>query len=123
CNAGAVHTWPTAPVSATQRYVRCWTISGHCADCREAWRLHLVTDRFSATSRAPLWQLSEVRRHAASLVSGEQLGRRAPTGLVLEVEVAERLSILVAYYEARIIVLLDGPGRREAAGALGHSPS
>jgi hypothetical protein len=36
-------------------------------------------------------QLREIHRHAARLVLAEQLGRRPPTGLVLEVEVAERL--------------------------------
>ncbi|MGC2632020.1 MAG: hypothetical protein WA265_19030, partial [Rhodomicrobium sp.] len=38
-----------------------------------------------------LRQLGELRRHAAGLVPREQLGRRAPTGLVLEIEIAERL--------------------------------
>jgi len=31
-----------------------------------------------------LRQLGEVRRHAAGLVAGEQLGRRPPTGFLLE---------------------------------------
>jgi hypothetical protein len=43
---------PITSLAAMQRYFRSWTISGHCADCREGWRLHLVTDRFSAASRA-----------------------------------------------------------------------
>ena len=34
-------------------------------------------------------QLREVHRHAAGLVPGEQIGRRAPTGLVLEIEISE----------------------------------
>jgi len=41
--------------------------------------------------------------------------RRAPTGLFLEIEIAERLPDGVLHDEARIVVLLDGPGRREAA--------
>ena len=40
--------------------------------------------------------LGEVRRHSPRLVLGQQLRRRAPTGLVLEVEVAERLPVRVA---------------------------
>ena len=59
--------------------------------------------------------LGEVYRHAAGLVAGEQLGRRAPSGLVLEIEVAERLSILVTDDEAGVVLLFDRPGRREAA--------
>ena len=34
-----------------RRLVTAHEQSGHCADCREAWRLHLVTDRLSAASR------------------------------------------------------------------------
>ena len=44
--------------------------------------------RLPAAPAPATWQ---VRRHAAGLVAGEQLGRRAPTWLVLEVEIAERL--------------------------------
>jgi hypothetical protein len=62
-----------------------------------------------------LRQLGEVRRHATRLVLGQQVRRRTSSGLVLEVEVAERLSVLVAEDEARIVVLLDDPRRREAA--------
>jgi len=36
-------------------------------------------------------QLGEVRRHAAGLVAGEQLGRRAPPGFVLEIEIPKCL--------------------------------
>ena len=60
-------------------------------------------------------QLGEVRRHAPHLVAGQQLGRRAATGLLLEIEISERLTVLVADDEARVVVLLDGPRRREAA--------
>jgi hypothetical protein len=43
----------------------------------------------------------------------EQFGREAPTGLVLEVEVAKGLPVLVADDE-RLGVLLDYPSRRAA---------
>ncbi len=62
-----------------------------------------------------LWQLGEVRRQAAGLVLGQQLGRRSPTGFVLEIEIPERLPDVVADDEARVVVLLNRPGRREAA--------
>ena len=44
---------------------------------------------------------------------------RAPSGLFLEIDVGERLSVGVADDEARFL-LVDGPGRREAT--LGHGP-
>jgi hypothetical protein len=40
------------------------------------------------------------------------LGRRSPAGFVLEVDVGELLSVVVANNEARLL-LLDGPGRRD----------
>ena len=48
--------------------------------------------------------------------------RRAPTRLVLEIEIHERLPGAVADDEAGIVVLLDGPGRREAAHRSEESP-
>ena len=66
-------------------------------------------------SAQQLRQLGEVCRRPPRLVAGEQLRRRSPTGLVLEVEVAERLPGAVADDEAGVVVLLDRPGRREAA--------
>ena len=48
---------------------------------------------------------------------GQQLGRRAPTGLVLEIEITERLPVGVLHDEARVVMLIDDPTRREAAGA------
>ena len=56
-----------------------------------------------------------VDRHPPRLVLGEQFGREAPTGLVLEVEIRQCLSILVADDEAGVVVLLDRPRRRETA--------
>jgi hypothetical protein len=63
-----------------------------------------------------LRQLGEVRRHAAGLVLGEQLRRRATPQFLLEIEIPERLPGGVPHDEARIVVLLDRPRRREAAG-------
>ena len=57
-------------LAAMQRYFRSWTISGHCADCREACGCNFVTPRFSAAARvaAPgsLAKLTAIRR-ASSL--------------------------------------------------------
>jgi hypothetical protein len=43
--------------------------------------------------------------------------RRPPSGLLLEVEIAERLPVLVAHDEAGVVHLVDSPGWREAASA------
>jgi hypothetical protein len=41
-------------------------------------------------------QLGEVRGRVAGLVPGEQLGRCAPAGLILEIEIPERLAGAIA---------------------------
>jgi hypothetical protein len=46
---------------------------------------------------------------------GEQLGRRAPAGLFLEIEIGERLPGIVADDQAGVVVLFDRPRWREAA--------
>jgi hypothetical protein len=50
--------------------------------------------------KARLRQLGEVRRHPPRLVAGKHLGHRSPTGLLLEIEIAERLAGTVADDEA-----------------------
>ena len=44
----------------------------------------------------------------------EQLGRRAPSRLILEIDVSKLLAVRVAHNETRGIVIVHGPGRREA---------
>jgi hypothetical protein len=61
-----------------------------------------------------LRRLGDVGGDALGLVAGEQLGRRSPSRLILEIDVRERLPVGVADDEAGV-GLLDGPGRREAA--------
>jgi hypothetical protein len=39
CQLGAVHTWPTALLSATQRYVCDWGLSGNRADTSDVQQL------------------------------------------------------------------------------------
>ena len=62
-------------------------------------------------------QLGDVGGDSPGLVIGEQFGRRASSGLVIEVDVGERLAVAVADDEALPIELrvglLDGPRRRE----------
>jgi hypothetical protein len=61
-----------------------------------------------------LRQLGDVGGDAPGVVVGGQVSRRAPTGLVLEVEVTERLPVGIADDEA-LCVLVDGPRRRGVA--------
>ena len=79
---------------------------------------NLVTPRLSRRPAQHLRQLGDVDGDASGLVAGQQLRRRAPTGLFLEIDVGERLLAAVADDEGPPIQLgvglLDGPGRREA---------
>ena len=60
-----------------------------------------------------------IRRAPPRLILGEQLGRRSPAELILEIDIGERLAAVVANGEARGL-LLDRPRRREAVcAALG----
>jgi hypothetical protein len=62
-----------------------------------------------------LRQLGNVRRHPPRLIPGEQLGRRAPTGFVLKIKIAERLPDVIAHDEAGVVGLIDRPRWWEAA--------
>src|SRR5271168_343010 len=53
------------------------------------------------------------------LAFGEQLRGRPAPRLLLEIDVCERVAICVLHDKARIVVLIDRPGRRESAGR-GH---
>ena len=66
-----------------------------------------------------LSQLGKVHRHPPGPVAGKQLGRRAPSRLILEIDIGQRLPVVVADDEAGVRPL-DGPGRREAAGRRFH---
>jgi len=63
----------------------------------------------------PLRQLGYIGSDAPGLVPREQMRRRAPARLLLEIDIRERLPGMILHDEAGI-GLLDGPGRREAAG-------
>ena len=53
------------------------------------------------------------------LITREQVRRRPPSGLGLEIHVSQRLTVIVADDEAASVVLFDIPGRGEAA--IGHA--
>ena len=56
-----------------------------------------------------------------STVAGEQLGRRAPPRLLLEIDVGERLSVgVAAIKEASVSSTDQGGGKRRAAGVIGR---
>jgi hypothetical protein len=60
----------------------------------------------SPLSPQQLRQPTEVRRHAAGLVLGEQFGRRAPTRFLFEVEVPERLPSSLSDLNANLLISL-----------------
>ena len=49
------------------------------------------------------------------LIAREQISGRAPSGFALEINVSQRLTVVVADDEAASVVLFDIPRRREAA--------
>ena len=75
-----------------------------------------LEDAGPRSSSGNLAKLAAMRR-ASSLVSS--LAAERPTGFVLEIDIGERLPVVVAHDEAGVCPL-DGPGRREAAGRRFH---
>jgi hypothetical protein len=53
---------------------------------------------------------------SSTLPPGEPLHASLPPRLILEINASERLAPAILHDEARVVVLLDRPGRREAAG-------
>ena len=72
-------SWPMTTDIALRRYFRTWGLSRHCADCREAWRLHLVTGSLigsgPCSSSGSLAKFTAIRR-APSRVSSLAAARR-----------------------------------------------
>ena len=52
--------------------------------------------------------------NAPGFIAGEELRRRSPAGLLLEIDIGERQAAVILHDEAGVR-LLDGPRRREAA--------
>jgi hypothetical protein len=67
-----------------------------------------------------LWQLGDIGRYLPRLIACEQVRRRPPSGLGLEIHVSQRLTIVVADDEATAVVFLDVPRRWEAARRVLH---
>ena len=65
-------------------------------------------------------QLRNIRRNAPCLIAREQVRGRAPAGLVLEIDVRQRLPVVVLHDETGV-GLVDRPWRREAAGPFGQA--
>ena len=65
--------------------------------------------------RRPLRQLGDVGGDAAGLVARQQIGGRAPAGVLLEVDIGERVAFAVLDDEGGGVRLLNVPRRRKAA--------
>jgi hypothetical protein len=99
---------------------------GRCNDGRQS----LAARYASATTRAAwrysprsalapirlrlqqLWQPGKVRGDSSHLIFRKQLRRRSPPRLILEIDIRERLSVVVADGETRGL-FLDGPRSRK----------
>jgi hypothetical protein len=115
------------PKSATRSGQRITTntpniISDRCAGTKNRRKTVMAACRQGAGSD----QLRSVGRHVGRdpprLILGEQLSRRTPPRFVLEIDIGERLSVVVAHDKSSGL-FPDGPRRREAAGhptAVGH---
>ena len=68
-----------------------------------------------ATTVQQFGQLGEIRCNPPRLIACKQIGRRAPVGLVLEIDVGKRLPVAVLHNEAGVVGLLDRPWRRDPA--------
>jgi hypothetical protein len=61
-----------------------------------------------------LGQFHDARGDPARLIAREQVGRCSAAGLILEIDIRERLTVLVLHDEAGVVVFFDGPRRRES---------
>jgi hypothetical protein len=66
-----------------------------------------------------VWQLSDICSDPARFVSRQQTGGGTSTGLRLEINVSQRLTVVVADDEATAVMFFDVPRWREAA-RCGH---
>jgi hypothetical protein len=66
-------------------------------------------------------QLSNIRRDPPSLILCHEICRRPTSRFLLAVNVSERVAPVVLHDEARIVMVFDGPGRREAARGTSNS--
>ncbi|MGB9391773.1 MAG: hypothetical protein WCB70_17560, partial [Xanthobacteraceae bacterium] len=73
---------------------------------------------FFCAAPKPMIQVCSVLRGCdpPRLVAREQLGNRTPAGFILEINIRQLLAGAVLHDKAGIVVFLDSPRRREAAG-------
>jgi hypothetical protein len=69
--------------------------------------------RFDMTARRVFSRLPQQIRQLGAILAAM---RRASPRLILEVHVGKRLSVVIADDEAGVVMFLNGPRRREAAG-------
>ena len=65
-------------------------------------------------------QLGDVDGDAPRFVLGQQVRRSASARLVLEVDIGQRVAVVIADDEAGMVRLIDGPRWRETA-SVGHN--
>jgi hypothetical protein len=61
----------------------------------------LIASHSAFKACVKLRQLGDVHRDAARLIARQKFSSRAPSRLILEIDVGERLSVVVAHHEAR----------------------
>ena len=106
----------------SRQIVRCVPELGAMRTLRGLSKCAAATSSRLADRRRPAQQLRQLRdvgRDPPRLIVREQTGGRPSARLVLIVQVCKRLLVSVSNDETRVVLVLDGPRRREVA-ALGH---
>ena len=62
------------------------------------------------------WQLGDIGSYLPRIVAGQQLCYRSPAGVILEIDVGQRLSVSIPYDDTAV-EFFDGPWRRKARRA------
>jgi len=109
-------TWEAAATGSRDRLPR--RESGQPANLRSVGRPRVNDPRWTRRLCDELRQLGDVGSDPPRLVPSEQLCRRAPAGLLLEIDVSERQAAVILHDEADVR-FLDGPRWREAVAGSG----
>jgi hypothetical protein len=95
--------------------------SSNALGARALWPRPLCLTAARLRSRMKIGQLGDVDGDPPSFVAREQVGGSAPAGLLLIIDVAERLLISIADDEARAVIFKVPWWREAAAWLLGHA--
>jgi hypothetical protein len=77
----------------------------------------------STARRRTNWAARRYCRNALRLILGHEISRRSAPGLFLVIHIRKRAPVPVLHNEAGVVMVFDGPGRREAArGHVGFGP-